>query len=198
MVSATELLEPASFADGRILGFAIVSRDGMLADAAGVMPDALKCDADQAFFERSLDNVDVVVHGRHSHEQQARSALRKRLILSRQIRGLEPADQTGRVFRWNPQGATFEDALAALDAPNARVGVVGAADVFGMFLSRFESFYLTRGPDIVLPGGRPVFPGVPGETPEQVLGAAGLVPRGEVALDPDSKLVVAHWCRPGR
>ena len=38
----------------------------MLADAAGVMPDALKFEADQRFFERALDRVDVVVHGRHS------------------------------------------------------------------------------------------------------------------------------------
>ena len=61
-------------------GFAIVSEDGMLANAAGVMPDALKFEADRHFFERALDDVDVVVHGRHSHEQQPHSHLRRRLI----------------------------------------------------------------------------------------------------------------------
>ena len=38
----------------RIEGFAIVSEDGMLADAAGVMPAALQAPADQRFFEAGL------------------------------------------------------------------------------------------------------------------------------------------------
>ena len=66
----------------RIEGYAIVSEDGMLANSAGVMPDSLKFKADQAFFERGLDGVDVVVHGRHSHEHQSHSDLRRRLILN--------------------------------------------------------------------------------------------------------------------
>ena len=61
----------------RIEGYAIVSEDGMLANAAGIMPDSLKFEADQHFFERGLDGVDVVVHGRHSHERQPRSYLRR-------------------------------------------------------------------------------------------------------------------------
>lgn len=69
----------------RIEGYAIVSEDGMLANAAGIMPDQLKLDADQLFFERGLDTVDVVVHGRHSHERQRHSDIRRRLILTRQV-----------------------------------------------------------------------------------------------------------------
>ena len=61
----------------RIEGYAIVSEDGMLANAAGVIPDSLKFEADRHFFERGLDGVDVVVHGRHSHERQPRSYLRR-------------------------------------------------------------------------------------------------------------------------
>ena len=57
----------------------------MLANAAGIMPDSLKFDADLDFFERGLDGVDVVVHGHHSHEQQPHSHLRRRLILTRQV-----------------------------------------------------------------------------------------------------------------
>ena len=41
----------------RIEGF--VTEDGMLADAGRVMPDSLKFEADQNFFERGLDGVDV-------------------------------------------------------------------------------------------------------------------------------------------
>jgi len=57
----------------------------MIANAAGIMPDSLKFEADHQFFERALDGVDVVVHGRHSHERQPRSHLRRRLILTRQV-----------------------------------------------------------------------------------------------------------------
>ena len=43
----------------RIEGYAIVSEDGMLANAAGIMPNSLKFEADQHFFERGLEAVDV-------------------------------------------------------------------------------------------------------------------------------------------
>jgi hypothetical protein len=44
----------------RIGGYAIVTEGGMLADAGRVMPASLKFEADQNFFERGLDGVDVV------------------------------------------------------------------------------------------------------------------------------------------
>jgi len=69
----------------QIEGYAIVSADGTLADATGIMPGSLTFEADQRFFERGLDGVDVVVHGRHSRERQRRSHLRRRLILTRQV-----------------------------------------------------------------------------------------------------------------
>jgi hypothetical protein len=67
----------------RIEGYAIVSENGMIATAKGAMPRALKFDADQEFFERALNGVDVVVHGRHSRERHRRSDLRRRLVLNR-------------------------------------------------------------------------------------------------------------------
>src|SRR6476620_365917 len=155
-------------------GDAIVSEDGMLANASGVMPDQLKFDADQRFFERGLDAVDVVVHGRHSHEQQPRSHLRRRLILTRHVPAIAADPSNEKAVFWNPAGASFEQALAALGAPIASVGVIGGTDVFGLFLDRFDVFYLTRAPGVRLPGGRPVFPGVPARTPEDVLASHGL------------------------
>src|SRR5580704_11017919 len=80
----------------RIEGYAIVSEDGMLANAAGIMPDSLKFEADQLFFERRLHGVDVVVHGRHSHERQPRSYLRRRLVLTGESR---PSRSTRRMKR---------------------------------------------------------------------------------------------------
>ncbi|HEX7882074.1 MAG TPA: dihydrofolate reductase, partial [Afipia sp.] len=54
----------------RIEGYVILSADGMLADASGVMPAALKFDADQRFFESALDDADLIVHGKNSLEDQ--------------------------------------------------------------------------------------------------------------------------------
>src|ERR1700692_1519135 len=116
----------------RIEGYAIVSEDGMLANAEGIMPDSLKFSADQQFFERGLDGVDVVVHGRHSNEQQRNSPLRRRVILTRRIHGLEPDPSNDKAMLWNPTGASFEEAMAAVGAEEAVVGVVGATGVFGL------------------------------------------------------------------
>ena len=141
----------------------------MLANAAGIMPDSLKFEADRQFFERELDGVDVVVHGRHSHEQQPRSYLRRRLILTRQVPSIAADPSNENALFWNPAGASFEQALAELGTPDRSVGVIGGTDVFGMFLERYDVFHLTRAPDVRLPSGRPVFPEVPTRTPEEVL-----------------------------
>ena len=122
----------------RIEGYAIVSEDGMLANAAGIMPDSLKFDADQHFFERGLDGVDVVVHGRHSHERQPRSYLRRRLILTRQVSAIAANPSNGKALFWNPAGASFEQALAVLGTPDGSVGVIGGTDMFGMFLDLYD------------------------------------------------------------
>ncbi len=185
----------AQFRPRRIEGYAIVSQDGMLANAAGIMPDALKFEADQRFFERGLDRVEVVVHGRHSHERQPRSHLRLRLIVTRQIAALAPDPSNDKARFWNPAGASFEQALADLGAPDARVGVIGATEVFGLFLDRYDVFYLSHAPGVRLPGGRPVFPGVPTRTPEDVLASHGLARLGRHALDRTKGLTIDIWRR---
>src|ERR1700733_576915 len=97
---------------GRIEGYAIISEDGMLATADGQMPDSLKFEADQRFFERGLDGVDIVVHGRHSQEQQVGSPLRHRLILTRRVPGIAPHPSNPRARLWNPEGAGLREALS--------------------------------------------------------------------------------------
>ena len=160
----------------RIEGYAIVSEDGMLANAAGIMPDSLKFEADQSFFEKGLDGVDVVVHGRHSHENQRQSDLRRRLILTQSIPAIAADTSNKKALFWNPAGASLEQAMAVLGMPHGTVGVIGGTEVFGMFLDRYDIFYLSRAPGVRLPRGRPVFPGVPVKTPEQVLAHHGLRP----------------------
>jgi dihydrofolate reductase len=179
----------------RIEGYAIVSEDGMLANSAGHMPDLLLFPADQHFFERGLDQVDVVVHGRHSHERQARSHLRRRLILTGQVPAIAADPSDPKALLWNPAGASFEQALAALGAPEARVGIIGGTAVFDMFLDRYDVFHLSRAPDVRLPGGRPVFSGVPARTPEDVLAGHGLHPGRREVLDPTNGLAIVSWQR---
>jgi hypothetical protein len=179
----------------RIDGYAIVSEDGMLANAAGIMPDSLKFDADRRFFERGLDNVDVVVHGRHSHEQQPHSYLRRRLVLSRQLPAIAADPSNEKALLWNPAGASFEEALAALGMPEGRVGVIGGPEVFGMFLDRYDFFHLSRAPEVRLPGGRPVFREVPMRTPEEVLADHGLDRGQRQMLDPVKGVAVVSWER---
>ena len=179
----------------RIEGYAIVSDDGMLANAEGIMPDSLKFDADQAFFERGLDNVDVVVHGRHSHERQRRSDLRRRLILTHKVSAIMADPSNKKALFWNPAGASLEQAMAALGTPDGSIGVIGGTEVFGIFLDRYDIFYLSRAPGVSLPGGRPVFPEVPARTPEEVLARHGL-DRGErQVLDAEKGLAVVSWRR---
>jgi dihydrofolate reductase len=179
----------------RIEGYAIVSEDGMLANSAGIMPDSLKFEGDRHFFERGLDGVDVVVHGRHSHEQQPHSYLRHRLILTRQIPAISACPANEKALLWNPAGASFEEALSALGASDGSVGIIGGPEVFGMFLDQYDVFHLSRAPDVRLPGGRPVFPEVPGRTPEEVLAKHGLVGGEPQVLDPAKQLAVVSWQR---
>jgi hypothetical protein len=179
----------------RIEGYAIVSEDGMFANAARVMPDSLKFEADQRFFESGLDAVDVVVHGRHSHEGQARSPLRRRLVLTRRISATSPHPKNERALLWNPAGASFEEALAAIGVGDARVGIIGGPEVFGMFLDLYDVFFLSRAPGVRLPGGRPVFPEVPTRTPEEVLTIHGLSAGKRQVLDADKGIAVVSWQR---
>jgi dihydrofolate reductase len=181
-----------------IEGFAIVSSDGMLAGADSIMPEALKFDADQKFFRAGLDRCEAVIHGRHSHEQQPNSPRRRRIWVTTRVAGLERDADDAMAVRWNPAGASFEQAWAALGLKDAALGVVGGTDVFGLFLPRYDVFHLTHAPGVTLPGGRPVFPGVPARTPEEIMRDNGLAAGTQQLLDAGSHLTVTSWRRAPR
>jgi dihydrofolate reductase len=178
-----------------IEGYAIVSDDGMLANSLGVMPDSLSFKADHDFFTRGLDGVDLVVQGRHSHEHQPKSTLRPRIILTRKLPALAQDPLDAKAILWNPAGASFEQALAAIGQPNNRIGIIGGTECFGLFLDRYDVFFLSRAPGAQLPGGRPVFPGVPEETPEQVMARYGLKAAERQVLDAVHGIAVTAWRR---
>jgi hypothetical protein len=182
----------------RIEGYAIVSADGMIADAAGIMPPALRIEADQRFFAHGLDAVDAVVHGRHSHEQQPHSHLRRRLIVTRQIGGLAGDPSNPKAMLWNPAGTPFEAAWDALGVPDGTLAVLGGTQVFGLFLPRYDLFHLSRAANLRLPGGVGVFPAVPAQTPDDVLRSHGLKPAAPRPLDADAGVTVVTWHRDAR
>jgi dihydrofolate reductase len=180
----------------RTEGFAIVSRDGMLADRDRHMPDALKVEADQRFFADSLDRVAAVVHGRHSHEGQPNSPRRRRLILTRSVSAVEPDPENPLARFWNPAGASFSAACAALGVASGTVAIIGGTDVFGLFLDLgYDAFHLSRADKVRLPGGRPVFPQVPAQTPEDVLASHGLRPGERRVLDAQADATLVTWTR---
>lgn len=173
----------------------MVSADGMLADAHGVMPPSMLVEADQAFFEHGLDRADVVVHGRNSQEDQRNSPNRRRVILTRAVPSLAPDPANPNAVLWNPAGASFEEALAAAGATRGTVAVIGGTDVFGLLLPYIDAFHLSRIDDMRLPRGRPVFPQVPERTPEQVLAAAGMRPGARRVLDAARQATLVTWER---
>lgn len=137
----------------RIDGYVIVSADGMLADADRIMPDELKFEGDKRFFTAALDRADLIVHGRHSYEDQPNSPLRKRIILTRRVGAIAPDPSNPKAVLWNPAGASFESACDFAGVRSGTAAIIGGPDVFGMFMDRYGTFWLSQAPQVRLPGG---------------------------------------------
>uniref|UniRef100_Q07P00 Uncharacterized protein n=1 Tax=Rhodopseudomonas palustris (strain BisA53) TaxID=316055 RepID=Q07P00_RHOP5 len=178
-----------------IEGFVIVSADGMLADAAGAMPDSLKFPGDQRFFSEALDRADLIVHGRNSFEDQPNSPTRRRIVATRRIAGVAPDPGNPKATLWNPAGASFEQACAQAGVTAGTVAIIGGPEIFALFFDRYDRFFLSQAPHVRLPGGEPCFPGVPAQTPEQILAAHGLTAGDVKPLDPANDVTVTAWRR---
>lgn len=177
-------------------GYAIVSVEGMIANAAGVMPDAIRNNADQRFLQSELNRAAVIVHGRHSSEGGPRAAQRKRIILTRKVPSLSDDPAHPHSVLWNPAGATLEAALSRLDVVEGLVAILGGTEVFDLFLPFYDAFHLTRALHAKIPAGRPVFSQVgPGKTPEDVLAGAGLKPGPRRDLDAAAAITLTTWTR---
>ena len=179
----------------RIDGYVIVSADGMLANAARVMPDDLKFEADKQFFAAALDHADLIVHGRNSYEDQPNSPRRKRIILTRTVGEIAPDPFNAKATLWNPAGASFEAACNFAGVDSGTAAIIGGPVVFGMFMDRYDTFWLSRAPQVRLPGGEPCFPGVPDRSPEQILAAHGLEAGKTQILDAAHGVSVTPWRR---
>jgi hypothetical protein len=179
----------------RIEGYVIVSADGMLADARNVMPDELKFEGDKAFFTAALDRADLILHGRNSYEDQPNSPQRRRVILTRKVGAIAPDPSNPKATLWNPAGATFEAACAQAGVQDGTAAIIGGPGVFGMFMDRYDEFWLSVAPHVRLPGGEPCFPGVPGRTPQEILAAHGLSAEAAQTLDAVHDVTVTPWRR---
>ena len=183
--------------DLRIDGYVIVSADGMLANADRAMPDELKFEGDKKFFTAALDRADLIVHGRNSHEHQPNSPHRRRIILTRRVGTIATDPSNPKATLWNPAGAVFEAACDFAKMHSGTVAVIGGPGVFGMFMDRYRTFWLSQAPHVRLPAGEPCFPGVPERSPQEILAAHGLKAGDPQILDAAHDVSVTPWRRPG-
>ncbi len=179
----------------RIEGHAIVSEDGMIAAADGLMPNSLKIPSDQRLYEQALDRATIIANGKLTYEWQANSPRRRRLVLTRSVAGLAPDPHNPNARLWNPAGAPLEAACAALGVEEGAIAVIGGPFVFSLFLGfGYDAFHLSHAPGVRLPGGVPVFlEQRTGLSPEDVLAEAGLM-AGPVERFDDGVTMV-EWTR---
>lgn len=175
----------------RFTGHAIVSADGMIADAEGAMPPGLRNDADWHRFQAALDQSVLVVLGRIGHQRHPNPG-RRRLVLSRSVSRLASLPQDPLVHLWNPAGATIGDALRELGVTGGRVAVTGGTGTFDHFVDCYDEFVLAEVHGTVLPAGRPCFSA---GHPRVVLAAAGLVPARAELVDGDAGVTETVWRR---
>ena len=167
----------------------------MLANADRVMPEGLKFEGDKQFFTNALDHADLIVHGRNSFEDQPNSPNRMRVVLTRNVRAIAPDPTNPRATLWNPAGAAFEAACEHAGIHSGTVAIIGGPYVFGMFMDRYDTFWLSLAPRVRLPDGEPCFPGVPVRSPQQILAAHGLKAGEPQLLDPADDVSVTPWRR---
>lgn len=179
----------------RFEGYVIVSADGMLANARRVMPDELKFEGDKQFFTDALDRADLIVHGRHSGEDQPNSPTRRRIILTRRVAAVASDPSNPKATLWNPAGAPFEAAAEAAGVQSGTVAIIGGPDVFALFMDRYDTFWLSQAPHVKIPGGEGCFPGVPERMPQQILASHGLTAGEPRMLDPAHDVSVTPWRR---
>lgn len=167
----------------------------MLARTAGAHPPELMVEADQRFFEAKLDEAALIVHGRNSHEDQSNSPRRKRVIATRKTASIAADPGNHNAVLWNPSGASIEAAAAHLGVRAGLVAIIGGTEIFDLFLDRYDVFWLTLAPRVELPGGLPVFSGVPEATADAILRRHGMAPAQTRMLDAERQVVLTRWLR---
>lgn len=170
-----------------IIGHAVVSADGRIADQQRQMPAVLRNDKDWSRFQAALDRARLVVLGRLGHEAHPNPG-RKRLVVTSHVEAFEEIDP--QVLLWNPAGLEFDAVLARLGITAGEIAVTGGQAVFDLFLKRFTRFDLVTVDGALIPDGVPCFST---GWPDEVLAQAGLRVRERETLDPGVRLEI--WRR---
>jgi hypothetical protein len=168
-----------------IIGHAIVSADGMIADRDHRMPPELHSAADWARFQAALDQSALVVLGRLGHEAHPNPG-RLRLVATRSVPRIELDPNDGKAILWNPAAVSPEAILAELGI-DGLVAVTGGTGVFDLFRPLFTGFDLVRIARLTIPDGVPCFSA---GDPRVVLSASGLHVVQTMALDADATLAL--------
>lgn len=172
-----------------VIGHAIVSADGMIANQQGTIPPALIVDADQDAFQRALDASALVILGRKGHQLHSAKG-RKRLVVTSQVKTLAPDTNVENAMFWNPSGISFEGALDALGVRKGSIAVTGGQSVFALFLPHYTKFILAEAHHVIVPGGLECFSGA---HPRAILARAGLQPQQTRSLTDDNSVTETEW-----
>lgn len=172
-----------------IIGHAVVSADGKIADRDRRMPAALRNDVDWRRFQAALDRSALVVLGRIGHEAHPNPG-RKRLVVTSRVAWLERDPQDENAMLWNPDGISWRRVLAGLGIADGMIAVTGGQRVFDLFLPGFTSFDLVTVAGVTIPDGVSCFStGLPWD----VLVVAGMRVAGTEELD--AGVVLTTWVR---
>ena len=170
-------------------GHAIVSADGMIADAAGEYPPGLRNAADWQRYQAALDRAAVVITGRRGHDRFPNPG-RRRLVVTRAVAMLAPDPRDPLAVFWNPAGLAIGAALAELGIDR---GIVAVTGLFDLFLDALSAFALSEQHRLLIRGGTPCFAG---GHPRSVLAAAGLSPAQVELIDAAAMVTSTVWRRP--
>ncbi len=108
---------------------------------------------------------------------------------------MAPDPSNPRATLWNPAGAPFEAACERAGVTSGLVAIIGGPVVFGMFLGRYATFWLSQAPRVRIPDGEGCFPGVPEQSPQAILAAHGLTAGDAQILDEAHQVTVTPWRR---
>jgi hypothetical protein len=172
-------------------GHAIVSEDGMIADAAGEMPPGLHNEADWKLFQAALDGAALVVLGRLGHARHPNHG-RRRLVLTRQVGALEPCPTDKLAWLWNPAGIPIAAVLDRLGVSEGVLAVTGGTGAFDHFLPLYDRFLLAEVSGLHIVDGTWCFSEA---MPREALIAAGMTPGWPELIDPEAGVTLTAWRR---
>lgn len=172
-----------------IIGHAIVSADGMIADAAGEMPPELRNDADFALFQAALDQASVVVLGSIGHRRHPNPG-RRRLVFTSRVTKLTADEADPLAAFCNPGTMVLGNVLREMDVADGVIAVTGGRMVFDHFLPLFDEFLLAEANGFVLPGGIQCFSGA---HPREALARSGLEPAETRTIDAANQVTLTRW-----